>query len=124
MTDCIFCALIDERILMCELGMLVIEDAYPVTPGHHLIIPKRHVLTWFDLNSDERAALDQLLHQQRKVLLATDPSITGFNIGTNCGEDAGQTVNHCHIHLIPRRSGDTANPRGGVRGIIPDKQQY
>ena len=109
---------------MCELGMLVIEDAYPVTKGHHLIIPKRHVLTWFDLNSDERAALDKLLHQQRKVLLASDPSITGFNIGINCGEDAGQTIPHCHVHLIPRRHGDTEDPRGGVRGAIPTKQHY
>ncbi|MBT8139066.1 MAG: HIT family protein [Gammaproteobacteria bacterium] len=124
MKDCIFCALADERILMGKGGMLLIEDAYPVTQGHSLVFPKRHVETWFDLSDEERATLDELLIQQRKVLLASDPSITGFNIGTNCGEAAGQTIPHCHVHLIPRRAGDVENPRGGVRGVIPEQQQY
>ncbi|PWK47912.1 diadenosine tetraphosphate (Ap4A) HIT family hydrolase [Pleionea mediterranea] len=102
----------------------VIRDAYPVTTGHTLIISKRHAETWFDLTDEEQAELNHLLCDQREQLLKQDASITGFNIGMNCGEAAGQTVMHCHIHLIPRFQGDSKNTRGGVRGVTPEKQTY
>lgn len=89
-----------------------------------LIIPKRHVTDYFELNEDELKAANKLLHELKVEILDTDPTVTGFNIGMNCGESAGQTVFHCHIHLIPRRKGDVENPKGGIRGVIPDKQKY
>ena len=95
-----------------------------MTEGHTLIIPKRHAETWFDLTEQEQSEVNHLLSNQRKELLQLHPDISGFNIGMNCCESAGQTIFHCHIHLIPRRDGDCDNPRGGVRGVIPEKQQY
>ncbi len=101
-----------------------IADRHPVTPGHMLIIPRRHVIDWFGLTEQERRDADALLHQLRARIMATDPTVTGFNIGMNCGADAGQTIFHAHIHLIPRRKGDCPDPRGGVRGVIPDRMGY
>lgn len=119
--SCIFCALPHKNIV-CENPMAVaILDTSPVTPLHTLIIPRRHVPSYFALDDDERSACHALLHQARAVLLERDPGIEGFNIGINVGEAAGQTIGHCHIHLIPRRSGDVEDPRGGVRHVIPDK---
>lgn len=110
---------------MCENPMAVaILDTSPVTPLHTLIIPRRHACSYFDLDDDERSACHALLHKARAELLARDPSIVGFNIGINVGEAAGQTVGHCHVHLIPRREGDVADPRGGVRNMIPGKGLY
>jgi len=123
-TDCIFCNLSEERIIYENDLFLVIDDGYPVTQGHQLIIPKRCVKSWFELNQQETSSLNQLLHRQKQFLEALDSSITGFNIGMNCGESAGQTVMHCHVHLIPRREGDMDEPRGGVRGVIPERQAY
>ena len=121
---CLFCELPSDRIISSnELGY-VIRDGYPVTEGHSLIIPKRHVKTYFDLGQAEINALNQLLQQQKEALESDDPSITGFNIGLNCGEDAGQTIFHCHMHLIPRRKGDVEKPKGGVRHTIPGKGEY
>ena len=97
---------------------------YPVTSLHTLLITKRHVASYFDLNEQERDEVQQLIDVHRQRIEQEDESVSGFNIGINCGEDAGQTVMHCHVHLIPRRKGDTANPRGGVRGTIPEKQNY
>jgi len=122
--DCFFCNLPKERIVSESIRFWIIRDAYPVTEGHTLIIPKRHAETWFDLTEQEQAEVNHLLASQRKELLELYPDISGFNIGMNCGESAGQTIFHCHIHLIPRRDGDCENPRGGVRGVIPHKQQY
>ncbi|MGJ3241371.1 MAG: HIT family protein [Opitutales bacterium] len=102
----------------------VIADGHPVTPGHSLICPKRPVRDFFQLTEPEWRAIRELIHLRASDLRVEDPSITGFNIGMNCGEAAGQTVMHCHVHLIPRRDGDTPAPRGGVRGVIPDKQSY
>ena len=121
---CFFCNLPKERIVSESNLFRVIRDAYPVTEGHTLIIPKRHAETWFDLTEQEQSEVNHLLSKQRKELIELYPDITGFNIGMNCGESAGQTIFHCHIHLIPRRDGDCENPRGGVRGVIPQKQQY
>jgi len=102
----------------------VIHDAFPVTPGHTLIIPKRHVATYFDLGQAEVNACTQLLHAAKARIEAMDPSVQGFNIGVNDGEVAGQTILHCHLHVIPRRPGDVEHPRGGIRHIIPGKGQY
>ena len=81
-------------------------------------------LIFFDLRDDELSDLNQILKKQRQSLLNLDNKITGFNVGVNAGSDAGQSIMHCHIHLIPRRKGDIKNPRGGVRGVIPSKQKY
>jgi diadenosine tetraphosphate (Ap4A) HIT family hydrolase len=98
-------------------------DAHPVTPGHLLIIPFRHVANYFDTTHEERVALLQLL-DEAKALLDESLAPAGYNIGVNVGDVAGQTISHVHMHLIPRYHGDTENPRGGVRGVIPSKQSY
>jgi diadenosine tetraphosphate (Ap4A) HIT family hydrolase len=95
-----------------------------VTEGHTLFIPKRHNLDYFSLEQEEVLAINQLMDSHRQLLQKEDPTIDGFNIGMNCGETAGQTIFHCHVHLIPRRKGDVENPRGGVRHIIAGKGFY
>ena len=100
------------------------RDGFPVTPLHTLVIPKRHVADYFDLYQPELNAINQLLVKIKSELIITDASITGFNIGINSGQSAGQTIFHYHVHLIPRREGDVEDPRGGVRGVIADKQKY
>ena len=99
-------------------------DSYPVTDQHCLIIPKRHVKDYFDLTVEEIVACDQLIKKIKKEIEKKDSSVKGFNIGTNSGKIAGQSIMHCHIHLIPRREGDVENPQGGVRSVIPLKQHY
>ena len=101
----------------------LIRDGFPVTPGHSLIIPKRHISSFFDTTPDERDALLSLL-DQAKQLAAEEFKPDGYNIGINDGAAAGQTVPHLHIHLIPRYAGDLDDPRGGVRWVIPDKADY
>jgi len=122
--DCIFCNLEKSRVERENNFALSFKDLYPVTEGHSLFIPKRHVQSFFDLEKNEKEAIFELLELEREALMEKDNLITGFNIGINDGSDAGQTVMHCHVHLIPRRSGDMNNPRGGVRGVIPEKQSY
>jgi len=124
MIDCIFCNLEASRIEDENTLFLVIKDLYPVTEGHTLIIPKRHVPSFFELTDEEQTSFFEMLQAQKHKLASMDETITGFNVGINDGEDAGQTVMHCHIHLIPRRKRDMENPRGGVRGVIPEKQSY
>jgi diadenosine tetraphosphate (Ap4A) HIT family hydrolase len=102
---------------------LVIRDAFPISPGHTLIIPKRHIGSFFDLEADERAELLALLCQA-KVVADKEFSPQGYNIGINDGAAAGQTVPHLHLHLIPRFEGDLPDPRGGVRWVIPEKAKY
>ncbi|MDC1172466.1 HIT family protein, partial [Alphaproteobacteria bacterium] len=114
----------DDKIIMQNELAYVILDAYPVTAQHSLIIPKRHVEDYFSLYQPELNAIQQLLEERRKTIIQNDNAVTGFNIGNNIGEDAGQTIMHCHTHLIPRRKGDVEEPRGGVRGVIADKQNY
>lgn len=121
--DCVFCDPNDRVIAENELAVLF-EDAYPVTPGHSLVISRRHVASYFDLFQSERNAIDQLLGSRRTALIDNDQTIKGFNVGINEGEVSGQTVMHVHVHLIPRRAGDVEDPAGGVRGVIPGKQQY
>ena len=121
---CIFCTIGEDRIIAENELCYAIRDGFPVTPMHTLVIPKRHVADYFDLYQPELNAIQALLKEQREQILAADPSVTGFNIGINAGADAGQTIFHVHVHLIPRRKGDVADPRGGVRGVIPEKQTY
>jgi diadenosine tetraphosphate (Ap4A) HIT family hydrolase len=121
---CPFCELPTARIVARNEHGVVIRDAYPVTPGHTLVIPIRHVGSFFELRPDERGALWALLDQANSDLDGGDSKPDGYNIGNNDGPAAGQTVPHLHIHLIPRRSGDLADPRGGVRWVIPEKAAY
>ena len=102
----------------------VIRDAYPVTPLHSLIITKKHVVSYFQCSKEELNEIPIILDTQKTELKILDDTITGFNFGMNIGEDAGQTIFHCHVHIIPRRKGDILNPWGGIRGVIPDKQNY
>lgn len=119
-----FCDIPSERIILENAFAYAIRDGFPVTALHTLIIPKRHVIDYFGLDADEHEAINQLTHQLRDSILRSDKDVEGFNIGMNVGAVAGQTIFHAHVHLIPRRIGDVANPRGGVRHIIPDKGHY
>ena len=121
---CIFCNIPKSKIVKSNELAVVIKDNYPVTKHHSLIIPKRHCSDYFDLYQPEINAISQLINETKIELLKKDKSIRGFNIGNNAGEVAGQTIFHCHIHLIPRRKDDVENPRGGVRGVIRHKQNY
>jgi ATP adenylyltransferase len=105
-------------------SVFAIQDRFPVTPGHLLVIPMRHAPDIFCMTEAERLDADQLLRLLQGRIKAEDTKVSGFNVGSNCGEAAGQTVSHAHIHLIPRRKGDMSNPRGGVRGVIPERQSY
>jgi diadenosine tetraphosphate (Ap4A) HIT family hydrolase/5-methylcytosine-specific restriction endonuclease McrA len=124
MQGCIFCELADARVIASNELAYAIRDASPVTPLHTLLIPKRHAATYFDLFEPERRAISIILDQLRTDILAKDRLVAGFNVGMNSGEAAGQTVEHAHVHLIPRRHGDAENPRGGIRGVIPGKADY
>jgi diadenosine tetraphosphate (Ap4A) HIT family hydrolase len=123
-SDCPFCNPDSERELIVESATAyAIYDKFPVSEGHALIIPKRHCLDYFDLTFKEQAACIFMQNKVKEILTARfNPD--GFNIGINIGESAGQTVHHVHIHLIPRYKGDVEEPKGGVRGVIPNKQKY
>jgi ATP adenylyltransferase len=124
-SDCLFCKrLVEGEVHAEEATVFAIEDAYPVTHGHLLIIPKRHVAGFFELFDYERRDAERLMLRLYRELTLRDPHIVGYNIGLNCGRAAGQTVYHAHYHLIPRRNGDTAHPAGGVRGVIPGQRAY
>lgn len=120
---CPFCTLPVSRIIEENEHAVLILDGFPVSPGHSLVIPKRHVGSFFEITDIERAALFKLL-DRAKALVSDLHQPDGFNIGINDGAAAGQTVPHLHIHLIPRYEGDLADPRGGVRWVIPDKADY
>tara|TARA_B100001029_G_C14985813_1_gene408911 strand:+ start:327 stop:719 length:393 start_codon:yes stop_codon:yes gene_type:complete len=123
--ECIFCIRKNCKVIQTTKYFFIIRDtAYPVTEHHTLIISNRHVSDYFELNSNETRELHEILKKQKEILQEIDKKISGFNIGVNIGEDAGQSIKHCHIHLIPRRKGDVEDPRGGVRGVIPSKQKY
>ena len=99
-------------------------DTYPVSEYHCLVIPKRHIKDYFDLSNDELIACNELIKIVKKEITNKDSSVKGFNLGTNIGKVSGQSILHCHFHLIPRREGDVDNPQGGVRSVIPNKQHY
>ena len=99
-------------------------DSYPVTSNHCLIIPKRHIIDYFELTNDELIACNDIIKIIKQEIINKDKTVLAFNIGTNAGKLSGQSILHCHIHLIPRRKGDVKNPQGGVRAVIPKKQHY
>ena len=122
--DCPFCNLASKVELITETATSVaFLDSFPVNPGHTLIIPKRHIASYFDLSIHEQRAL-WLVVNRCKMLIQKRFNPDGFNVGINVGENAGQSIFHVHIHLIPRYNGDVESPRGGVRGVIPGKQGY
>ena len=121
---CIFCDVKKKDIIYENDYALVSYDSYPVSKFHSLIIPKRHIKNFFDLNDKELNACNDLIKKIKSKIENDDNLVEGFNLGTNAGSVAGQTIMHCHIHLIPRRKGDVKNPQGGVRGVIPLKQHY
>ena len=123
--DCIFCNKTDCTIISATKYFFIIRDtAYPVTKHHTLIITNRHIADFFELTKEEMNELNEILKNQKIELKNLDNEISGFNVGVNIGKDAGQSIMHCHLHLIPRRKGDVKDPRGGVRGVIPEKQKY
>ena len=121
---CPFCELPLPRIVAANELAVAIRDAYPVTEGHSLVIPRRHIADFFDLTAGELLACNSLLTEVRRTICASDLTVSGFNIGVNTGADAGQTIFHCHVHLIPRRQGDVESPRGGIRNVIPGMGSY
>ena len=123
--DCIFCKKTNCKVISNSKYFFIIRDtAYPVTKHHTLIITNRHIFDFFELTKEEMSELDEILKNQKSELTKLDKEISGFNVGVNIGIDAGQSIMHCHLHLIPRRKGDVKDPRGGVRGVIPEKQKY
>ena len=116
--NCPFCSASIESKIIERLGTVVaIRDKHSVTKGHVLVLPIRHTLDFFSITSEEKKDADKLIRILRDRIEKSDSTVTGFNIGTNCGKSAGQTIMHAHIHLIPRRNGDTPNPKGDVRVI-------
>ena len=113
-----------EWIASNELAF-AISDGFPVAPGHSLVITRRLVPTWFDATAEEQAAMMELVNVVKQKLDETlRPQPDGYNVGFNAGIAAGQTVPHVHIHVIPRVAGDSDDPRGGIRWVIPDKARY
>jgi ATP adenylyltransferase len=121
-TTCPFCSIDPSLIVAGDRLVLAIRHAYPVTPLHTLVLPRRHVPGYFDLYLPEMMGIDELLRQLRADIVTADDMVEGFNVGINIGTVAGQTIHHCHVHLIPRRSGDVSDPWGGVRPILPESQ--
>lgn len=123
-TGCLFCETPASSVIAENELAYARRDGFPVTYLHTLIIPKRHIASYFELTQSELNAIHQLAVAQKAALQGEDALITGFNLGVNGGHTAGQTVMHCHVHLIPRRAGDVENPRGGVRNVIPGRGDY
>jgi diadenosine tetraphosphate (Ap4A) HIT family hydrolase len=121
---CIFCNPPEDRVFLQNHLAYVLWDGFPVTRLHSLVMPRRHAEDYFSLTREELIACDDLLRKASEALRTDDAFIKGFNIGVNVGSVAGQTIFHCHFHLIPRRTGDVENPRGGVRHLIPGKGDY
>jgi diadenosine tetraphosphate (Ap4A) HIT family hydrolase len=122
-SDCPFCSIPADRVVAANDHAIAVRDAYPVTPGHSLVIAKRHVASFFDLNTSESVAMVELLKTVR-LLVEREIAPSGYNIGINVGQAAGQTILHVHIHLIPRNAGDVTDPTGGVRNVIPGRGRY
>jgi diadenosine tetraphosphate (Ap4A) HIT family hydrolase len=120
---CAFCAPDERRVFLRESSVVGLWDGFPVSPGHALLIPIRHVLNWFEATIEEKVALVKAI-DRAKLIIDRQYQPDGYNIGVNCGSVAGQTVFHMHVHLIPRYRGDVLDPRGGVRHVIPSKANY
>ena len=121
---CLFCNIKESGLAKENNLAYASYDSYPVSEGHCLIIPKRHVKDYFDLSNEEIIACNDLIKEIKNEIIKKDSSVKGFNIGSNAGKISGQSILHCHIHLIPRRAGDVENPQGGVRSVISSKQHY
>lgn len=121
--DCPFCTFAPTRIIANDDLTIVIRDAYPISPGHSLVLPRRHIVSFFQTTEEEQFALLRAIWKT-KVEIDSTFHPDGYNIGINDGAAAGQTVMHLHIHLIPRHKGDSSDPRGGVRWIFPGKAAY
>ena len=121
---CLFCNVPSSDYIFENNLAFSTFDPYPVSKHHALIIPKRHIENYFDMSEEEVVSCNKLIKKMRNKIQELDPAVDGFNIGTNSGKIAGQSIMHCHIHLIPRRKNDVDNPQGGVRGVIPSKQHY
>ena len=121
---CLFCNVPSSEYIFKNNLAFSTFDSYPVSKYHALIIPKRHVENYFDMSEVEVISCNKLIKKMKNKIQKLDPTVEGFNIGTNSGKIAGQSIMHCHIHLIPRRKNDVDNPQGGVRGVIPSKQHY
>ena len=121
--DCPFCDPPESLVVASNDLARAVRDAYPVNPGHTLVVPCRHVASWFDISPDERSAMLNLVDEVRRLLEA-ERVPAGYNIGVNIGEAAGQTVPHMHLHVIPRYAGDVDDPSGGVRFVIPARGNY
>ena len=121
---CIFCKIKKEELLFENDLAYASTDSYPVSKFHSLIVTKRHVENYFELTTEEIQACNELILKTKENILKEDTTVKGFNIGTNAGKVSGQSIMHCHIHLIPRREGDVENPQGGIRSVIPNKQHY
>ncbi len=114
---CLFCEIDKDRIIASNEFCYAIRDSFPVTEHHTMIIPHRHVEDYFGLHQPELNAVNQMINEVKEGIEEIDSSVTGFNIGINCGKDAGQSVFHCHSHLIPRRLDDVDDPNSGVGGV-------
>ena len=124
MEECFFCKCIEKKDYILENDLAFARfDNFPVNPGHLEVMPKRHIKDWWEATKEERLAIFDLI-DQAKAIIDKKHKPDSYNIGMNLGEQAGQYVMHLHVHLIPRFSGDVPNPRGGVRGVIPSKQNY
>ena len=121
---CLFCNSKESGIAHQNELAYASYDSYPVSDLHCLIIPKRHIKDYFELNNEELVACNELIKIVKDEIYAKDKSVKAFNIGSNIGKISGQSIMHCHIHLIPRREGDVVNPQGGVRSVIPKNQHY
>jgi len=123
-TDCPFCNRENLTVVIENKTVFAIRDTSPVSHDHMLIIPRRHCTDYFEMTRQERCDAHDLIKILKNRIIEADAAVCGFNLGINCGHAAGQTVFHTHVHLIPRRKNDTPTPRGGVRGVIPDKMNY
>ena len=121
---CLFCNVSESGCAHENVLAYASYDSYPVSEHHCLIIPKRHIKDYFELTKDELIACHELIKVVKEEILTKDQSVKGFNLGTNIGKVSGQSILHCHFHLIPRREDDVENPQGGVRSVIPNKQHY
>ena len=121
---CLFCNIKESGCAHENNLAFASYDSYPVSKHHCLIIPKRHINDFFDLTTEELLSCNDIIKKVKDEIINKDKTVKGFNLGTNIGKISGQSILHCHFHLIPRREGDVENPQGGVRSVIPNKKHY